>query len=215
MDFEFIKTAFLTMFVAIDPPGLAPLFIAVTASMTALERRAVAMRAVIIAFCVLTAAALGGKSLLEALGVGIPAFRIAGGLLLFSIAVEMVFEKRQERQAKTAERAITQDHLKSIAAFPLAIPLMAGPGAITATIVQASIAKDNLFNFGALVGILFIIIGMCFVVFLLAERIDRFLGVTGRVVLTRLLGVLLAAIAVQVIGDGILAFIHNAGVRLS
>jgi len=211
MDFEFIKTAFLTMFVAIDPPGLAPIFIALTAAMTAAERRSVAARSVVIAFCVLTAAALGGKALLEALGVSIPAFRIAGGLLLFSIAVEMVFEKRQERKAETAQKAITLDHLKSVAAFPLAIPMMAGPGAITATIVQASIAKENLLNFAALVAILFIVIASCFVVFLLAERIDRFLGVTGRVVLTRLLGVLLAAIAVQVIGDGIVAFIAASG----
>ncbi len=213
MDLEFIKTAFLTLFVAIDPPGLAPLFIAVTTAMSALERRAVALRAVIIAFCVLAASALGGKALLQALGVSIPAFRIAGGLLLFSIAVEMVFEKRQERQEKTAKKAITQDHLKSIAAFPLAIPLMAGPGAITATIVQSSNAGDNYVNFAALVGILFVILLMCYLVFLLAEKIDRFLGVTGRVVLNRLLGVLLAAVAVQVIGDGILAFIQAAGVK--
>lgn len=210
MEIEFIKTAFLTMFVAVDPPGLAPIFIALTASMTALERRSVALRAVIIAFCVLTASALGGKALLGALGVSIPAFRVAGGLLLFSIAVEMVFEKRQERKAETAQKAITIDHLKSLAAFPLAIPLMAGPGAITATIVQSSAAKDNLFNFAALVGILFIIMAMSYVVFLLAERIDKFLGVTGMVVLTRLLGVLLAAVAVQVIGDGIVAFIQAA-----
>jgi len=215
MDFEFIKTAFLTMFVAIDPPGLAPIFIALTAAMTAAERKSVAARSVVIAFCVLAAAALGGKALLESLGVSIPAFRIAGGLLLFSIAVEMVFEKRQERKAEAAQKAITLDHLKSVAAFPLAIPMMAGPGAITATIVQASIAKENLLNFAALVAILFIVVASCFVVFLLAERIDRFLGVTGRVVLTRLLGVLLAAIAVQVIGDGIVAFIAAAGFKTS
>lgn len=210
MELEFIKTAFLTLFVAIDPPGLAPIFIALTAAMTAAERRATAMRAVIIAFFILTAAVLGGKAILEALGVGIPAFRIAGGLLLFSIAVEMVFERRTERKTETAEKAISQDHLKSIAAFPLAIPLMAGPGAITATIVQASLAKENIFNFVALVGILFVIFAICYAVFLLAERIDRFLGVTGRVVLTRLLGVLLAAIAVQVIGEGIVAFLKVA-----
>ena len=210
MDIEFIKTAFLTMFVAIDPPGLAPIFLAVTSSLSKEMRRSTAGRAVIIAFCVLAAAAIGGKPLLEALGVSIPAFRIAGGLLLFSIAVEMVFERRQERKAETAEKAITIDHVKSIAAFPLAIPLMAGPGAITATIVQASIAKENWMNFAALVVILFVVIAMCYVVFLLAERIDRFLGVTGRVVLNRLLGVLLAAVAVQVVGDGLVAFIHNA-----
>jgi multiple antibiotic resistance protein len=210
MDLEFIKTAFLTLFVAIDPPGLAPIFVALTAGMASAERKAVALRGVIIAFFILAAAALGGKALLEALGVSIPAFRIAGGLLLFSIAVEMVFEKRQERRAESAEKAITIDHVRSIAAFPLAIPLMAGPGAITATIVQAAGAKDSLVNFAALVGILFVIFASCYVVFLLAERIDRFLGVTGRVVLTKLLGVLLAAIAVQVVGDGIVTFLANA-----
>lgn len=207
MDLEFVKTAFLTLFVAIDPPGLAPVFVALTAQMNAAARRVTALRGTIIAFCILAAAAVGGKALLEALGVSIPAFRIAGGLLLMAIAAEMVFEKRQERKTETAEKAITLDHIKSIAAFPLAIPLISGPGAITATIVQASVAKDNLFNFAALVGILFVILLCCYIVFLLAERIDKFLGVTGRVVLTRLLGILLAAVAVQVIGDGVAAFI--------
>jgi multiple antibiotic resistance protein len=207
MDFDFIKTAFLTLFVAIDPPGLAPVFVALTVHMNALERRATALRGVIIAFCILAAAAMGGKALLEALGVGIPAFRIAGGLLLFAIAAEMIFERRQERKTETAEKAISLDHIKSIAAFPLAIPLISGPGAITATIVQASAAKDNWINFAALVGILFVILLSCYLVFLAAQRIDSWLGVTGRVVLTRLLGILLAAIAVQVIGDGIAAFI--------
>ncbi|MFW0778295.1 MAG: MarC family protein [Rickettsiales bacterium] len=210
LDIEFIKTAFLTLFVAIDPPGLATIFIAITTGLTAAERRATALRASIIAFCILAASVVGGKAVLEALGVGIPAFRIAGGLLLFSIAVEMVFEKRQERKAETAEKAITQDHLKSIAAFPLAIPLMAGPGAITATIVQASSANDNWINMGSLVGIIFIIIASCYVVFLLAQPIERLLGVTGKVVLARLLGVLLAAIAVQVVGEGLVTFIHEA-----
>lgn len=210
MDIEFVKTAFVTLFVAIDPPGLAPIFMALTAGMTALQRRSIALRSVIIAFFILACSALGGKPLLGVLGVSIPAFRVAGGLLLFSIAVEMVFEKRQERREETAEKAITIDHVKSIAAFPLAIPLMSGPGAITATIVQASGAGDNIFNFAALVAILFVIFTCCYVVFLLAERVDRLLGVTGRVVLTKLLGLLLAAVAVQVVGDGIVAFIKSA-----
>jgi multiple antibiotic resistance protein len=211
MDFEFIKTAFLTLFVAIDPPGLAPVFLALTAQLDAAQRKAVALRGVIIAFCVLAAAAVGGKALLESLGVGIPAFRIAGGLLLFAIAAEMIFERRQERKTETAEKAVSLDHLKSLAAFPLAIPLISGPGAITATIVQASGAQDNWLNFAALVAILFVILLSCYIVFLLAQRIDRLLGVTGRVVLTRLLGILLAAIAVQVIGDGVAAFIAAKG----
>lgn len=210
VDIEFIRTAFLTMFVAIDPPGLAPIFMALTAGMAAAERRSVALRSVTIAFFILACSAFGGQMLLATLGVGIPAFRVAGGLLLFSIAVEMVFEKRQERREETAEKAVTIDHVKSIAAFPLAVPLMAGPGAITATIVQASSVGNNVTSLLVLVGILFVIFLTCYLAFLMAGRIDRFLGVTGRVVLTKLLGLLLAAIAVQVVGDGIVDFIRDA-----
>jgi len=206
MNIEFYKTAFLTMFVALDPPGLAPLFIALTSHMAIAERKATAYRATLIAFCILAGAALCGEPLLHSLGIGIPAFRIAGGLLLFWIAVEMVFEKREQRKAHTAEVTVTQDHHYSIAAFPLAIPLMAGPGAITATILQANIASKSLIDFAVLIGILAIVLLSCLGVFLMAGRIDRWLGQTGRVVLSRLLGVLLAAMAVQTLGDGILSF---------
>ena len=206
MNIEFYKTAFLTLFVALDPPGLAPLFIALTSHMAMHERKATAYRASIIAFSILAGAAICGEPLLKALGIGIPAFRIAGGLLLFWIAVEMVFERREERKAHSAETTVTQDHYHSIAAFPLAIPLMAGPGAITATILQASIAHHSAVDFIVLLCILGIVILSCLCVFLMAGHIDRWLGQTGRVVLSRLLGVLLAAMAVQTIGDGILSF---------
>lgn len=206
MEYEFIKTAFLTLFVAIDPPGLAAIFVALTAHMKREERTSTAYRSVTIAFFILLAAAAGGKPLLEMLGIGIPAFRIAGGLLLFWIAAEMVFERRQERKSHAAEEAIAHDHFSTIAAFPLAIPLMAGPGAITATILQASAAGGNWLNLLALVGIIAAVLLSCLFVFLLANPIDRLMGMTGRVVLTRLLGVLLAALAVQIVGDGIVAF---------
>jgi len=206
MDFEFLKTAFLTMFVAIDPPGLAPIFISLTAHMALRERKSTALWAVLIAFCILAASALIGKDLLGALGIGIPAFRIAGGLLLFSIAVEMVFEHREQRRSQNAETAVVHDHHKSIAAFPLAMPLMAGPGAITATILQASNAHEHWLNMVGLIGVLAVVVGSCIPVFLMANRIDKFLGVSGRVILSRLLGVLLAAMAVQIVGDGIFAF---------
>lgn len=204
MDYEFIKTAFLTMFVAIDPVGLATLFLSLTAHLTAAQRKSVAARAVVIAWCILAASALGGKDFLEMLGVSIPAFRIAGGLLLFSIAVEMVFERREQRRNSSAEMAATEH--KSLAAFPLAMPLMAGPGAITATILQVSHAQGSVLNIAALIGIITLVIGSCFVSFMLAGHIDRLLGVSGRTILARLLGVLLAAIAVQTIGDGVFAF---------
>lgn len=205
MDIAFIKTALVTLFVAVDPPGLAAIFLGLTSSMSVVERNITARRSVFIAFGILVAAALCGEPLLAALGIGIPAFRIAGGLLLFYIASEMVFERREERKSHSAEEAVAHDHRHDIAAFPLAIPLMAGPGAITATILQASNASNTM-NLIAVIVILAIVIGSCYAVFRAAGAIDKLLGSTGRVVLSRLLGVLLAAMAVQIIGDGVLAF---------
>lgn len=205
MDYEFLKTTLVTLFVAVDPPGLAAIFLGVTAGMKAAQRKRAAYRSVTIAFGILVAAALGGQALLDALGIGIPAFRIAGGMLLFYIAAEMVFEKRTERKENSAEAAIEADHPDDIAAFPLAIPLMAGPGAITATILQAS-ASNHIADFIGLIAILALVIGSCLAVFLMANSIDKVLGSTGRLVLSRLLGVLLAAMAVQIVGDGVMSF---------
>jgi multiple antibiotic resistance protein len=139
-------------------------------------------------------------------GITIGAFRIAGGLLLFWIAFEMIFEKRQERHEKSATIAITKDHIRNIAAFPLAIPLIAGPGAISATILLAGTLSEPVSRL-ALIGIILICIAASYLVFFLAERVDRFLGETGRSILTRLLGVILAALAVQFVADGIKTFI--------
>ena len=205
MDYEFVKTALVTLFVAVDPPGLAAIFLGLTAGMKVAQRKRTAYRSVTIAFGILVAAALFGQPLLDALGITIPAFRIAGGLLLFYIAAEMVFEKRQERKTHSAEAAM-EDHPDDIAAFPLAIPLMAGPGAITATILQASDAADHLGNFIGLILVIALVIGSCLGVFLVANSIDKVLGNTGRLVLSRLLGVILAAMAVQIVGDGVMSF---------
>jgi multiple antibiotic resistance protein len=206
MEIEFIRRAFVTLFVAVDPPGLAAIFLALTAYMTPEDRKSTAYRSVVIAFSILVLVAVGGKPVLGALGIGIPAFRIAGGLLLFYIGSEMVFERREQRKNNSAESMVVHDNPTNIAAFPLAIPLMAGPGAITATILQASIASANWWNFIALLPIIAVVIGSCLGVFLLAGTIDRLMGMTGRVVLSRLLGLLLSALAVQTVGDGILAF---------
>lgn len=205
MDFEFAKTALITMFVAIDPPGLIAIFLSLTARMKAADRKITAYHSVTVALAILLAAALGGKATLDLLGISVPAFRIAGGLLLFYIAFEMVFEKRVERKAHAAEEAI-HDHPKNIAVFPLAIPMMAGPGAITATILQASEAGDSILNQVALMFILATVIGSCLVCFLLANKLDKYMGDTGRIVLSRLLGLLLAALAIQIVGDGVMAF---------
>lgn len=206
MDFIFLKNALVTLFVALDPPGLIAIFLGLTTHMNMADRKLTAYRAVVVAFCILAAAALGGQVVLGLLGITIPAFRIAGGLLLFYIAFEMVFEKREPRKSHAAEETIEHDHPKNIAVFPLAIPLMAGPGAITATILQASKAAGNLLNMVALMGVLAVVIGCCLLSFLLANQFDRLLGSTGRIVFSRLLGLLLAALAIQIVGDGITAF---------
>ena len=168
------------------------------------ERKQVSIRASIIAFGVMAILRIAGAAILSVFGITLPAFRVAGGLLLFFIAFEMIFEKRQDRKERIADVAITKDQIHNIAAFPLAIPLIAGPGAISATVLlsgtfQGPVAKT------VLVGIIAACLVLTYLVFLLAERIDRILGETGRSILTRLLGVLLAALAVQFVADGIKA----------
>jgi multiple antibiotic resistance protein len=202
---DYISAALVTLLVTLDPVALAPIFVSLTRGMNADERRRVSMRACLIAFGILAFFGLGGEVLLRLLGVGLPAFRISGGLLLFWIAFEMVFERRNERKQHTADIAITEDHIRNVAAFPLAIPLMAGPGAITAVILLAGRAYGNLAHLSSLLILIALGIVSCFVVFSAAERVSRWLGVTGNVVLTRLLGVILAGLAVQFIIDGVLA----------
>ena len=206
---DYISAALVTMLVTLDPPALAPIFVSLTRGMNAAERRRVAVRASLIAFGILAFFGLGGEVLLRLLGVGIPAFRISGGLLLFWIAFEMVFERRNERKQHTADIAITEDHIRNVAAFPLAIPLMAGPGAITAVILLAGRADGNVAYLSALLILIALGILICLVVFSAADRVSRWLGVTGNVVLTRLLGEILAGLAVQFIIDGVLALIRG------
>ena len=197
-----LVSAFVTLFVTIDPPGLAPLFLAVTAGMTRSQRAQIAARASLTAFAVLLLFAVAGTAVLQILGITIHAFRIAGGLLLFHIAFEMIFEKRHERHERSAERAVTADHIRNIAIFPLAIPLIAGPGAISATVLLSG-SFQGFAAQATLVGIIAVCLLLTYLVFILAERIDRLLGQTGRSILTRLLGVILAALAVQFVADGI------------
>jgi multiple antibiotic resistance protein len=205
---DYISAALVTLLVTLDPVALAPIFVSLTRGMNASERRRVALRASLIAFGILAFFGLGGEVLLRLLGVGLPAFRISGGLLLFWIAFEMVFERRNERKQHTADIAITEDHIRNVAAFPLAIPLMAGPGAITAVILLAGRAEGSVVYLTALLILIALGVLSCLVVFSGAERVSRWLGVTGNVVLTRLLGVILAGLAVQFIIDGVLALIR-------
>ena len=202
MPLEFLISALVTLAVVVDPLGLVPSFVAITHGLPDRSRRAVALRACILAAAILAGSALIGDWLLRTLSIGLPAFRIAGGLLLFSIASEMVFGLRIVRQSKQTEEAL-EEHVRNIAAFPLAIPLMAGPGAITAAVLLAGHAGGDLTRLGVLLGVIAAVLALCFVVFLLAARIAALLGITANVVLSRLLGVLLAALAVQFVIDGV------------
>lgn len=203
-NYDSLFNAFVTILVTIDPPGLAPLFLAVTRGMNREQRRQVSIRASVIGFAVMALFAVAGASILSVFGITLPAFRVAGGFLLFFIAFEMVFEKRQDRKEKISNVAITRDHIHNVAAFPLAIPLIAGPGAISATVLISG-GLPTLAGQAALVAIIFVCLVLTYLVFVLAERIDGILGETGRSILTRLLGVILAALAVQFVADGIKA----------
>jgi len=200
---DYLISTFVTLFVVVDPVGLIPTFVAITHGLPRSARRQVAIRASLIAAAILIGAAAIGDWLLTRLGISLPAFRIAGGLLLFSIASEMVFGVRIERQSRTAEQAL--EDVRHIAAFPLAIPLMAGPGAITATVLLAAQAAGRPLYLLVLIVIIVAVIGLCLAAFLLASRIGPLLGATANMVVSRLLGVLLAALAVQFVIDGIRA----------
>ena len=206
---DYLTSALATLLVVADPIFLSALFLGLTASLSAQERREVALRGSVIAFCILVAAGLGGAKLLDLLGISLSAFRIAGGLLLLSAAAEMVFDRRSQRLQATADTAVSVDHVKNIAAFPLAIPLMAGPGAITAMILLAGKADGQIELLGGLFGITALVMLACYFSFLMAERISKTMGVTGRAVISRLLGIILAALAVQFVIDGVLALANS------
>lgn len=205
MPFDYLVSALVTLLVVVDPIGLAPVFAGLTAGLPPKAQRQVAQRACLIAGAVLFGTALIGDALLRALGITPPAFEIAGGLLLFLVATEMVLGTRLQQQSKTAEQAI-EDHVRNIAAFPIAIPLMAGPGAIAATVLLSAAAYTTVM-WVLLILVIAAVCGITFAVFISASEISRVLGITGNVVLSRLLGMILAALAVQYVIDGIRAVI--------
>jgi multiple antibiotic resistance protein len=197
---EQLISAFVTLLVVIDPVGMGPVFVGLTGDLEPAIRRKVALEASIIAFCVLAGSALIGDWLLARLGISLAAFRIAGGLLLFAIAFEMVFQRRTERKTDQAGHPGT-----AIAAFPLAIPLMAGPGAITAMILLAGQLGHQPVMLAALIAIMGVMMLASYLVFRGATQLERLLGTQGEAILGRLLGVLLAALAVQYVADGVRA----------
>jgi multiple antibiotic resistance protein len=195
----FLISALVTLFVVIDPIGLGPIFIGLTAGLRPQVKRKIALEACVITFFVLAGSALFGDWLLARLGISLAAFRIAGGLLLFAIAFEMVFGHRVERKADQTGKSA------HIAAFPLAIPLMAGPGAITAMVLLAGRVSGNPIGFGYLIGIMALMLVASYLVFFTSSYLERLLGNQGQAVFGRLLGVLLASLAVQYVADGVLA----------
>ena len=201
---EFLASALVTLLGVVDPVGLAPTFLGVTQGMPDRARRQVALRASAIAMLILAGTELIGDWLLTTLSITLPAFRIAGGLLLFSIASELVVGVRTVRQTRQAVDAL-EERVRNLAAFPLAIPLMAGPGAITASVLLAGRSDHDPLRRGILLGAIVLVCAICYLCFCAATRIAGLLGNTGNVVMERLLGVILAALAVQYVVDGVRA----------
>ena len=197
-DSAFLITAFATLFVVMDPPGIAPLFIALTRGMSPERRRAMARRACIIAAGILMLFGLAGEALLGFIGISMSAFRIAGGILLFLTALDMLFERRtQRREGQQPE----PDHDPSV--FPLAIPLIAGPGAIATMILLIGQSGPGWIGTVSVMVLMLGVLAVTFTLLLLAPVIERMLGRTGTLVITRLLGMLLAALSVQFVIDGV------------
>ena len=198
MDLAYYIPAFVTLFVIIDPIGLAPLFVALTQGMTLRERRKVAIRACLVAVGILTLFGVAGEAVLNFLGISMPAFRIAGGVLLFLTALDMLFERRAQRRQGQADTA----HPDDPSVFPLAIPLIAGPGAIASMILLTGQEGGAALHVLAVHGVMVAVIAVVLTLFLLAAPLERMLGPTGITVVTRLLGMLLAALSVQFVIDG-------------
>ena len=203
MSLDLAATVFVTLFVVIDPVGLAPLFLALTRGMGQEQRISIGLRAIGIAFVLLALFGFAGEALLGAVGIGIPAFRIAGGLLLFLTAVDMLFEKRQPQREKSVHEA---DALPDPTVFPLATPLIAGPGALATMILLIGQHPGDIAAQATVYLTMTLVLAICWLFFRLSGAIEHVLGPTGINVVTRLLGMLLAALAVQFVLQGLRDF---------
>lgn len=192
--------AFLTLLVVIDPVGTVPVFVALAGQRDAEERRRIAGRAVVVAGIVLAAFTVGGAWLLDHIGIRMDSFRIAGGILLFRIAVGMVLAQREkETKEEEAEARVRAD----ISVFPLAIPMIAGPGALASVMILAGEARGLPLGVPLVLAMTAVVLLLCYAALRLSGFIERLLGQTGVNVITRVLGVLLAALAVQYVADGV------------
>lgn len=201
---ELFISAFVTLFVVIDPPGCAPIYASLTTGASQAQRRSMAIRAVGIAAAILLLFALWGKQLLGVLGIALDSFRIAGGIMLFIIAMDMVFEKRTQRREDRAQKIAETPEVEDVSVFPMAMPMIAGPGSIATVMLLMSRADgmtERLVVIGAVVVTLLLMLGSL----LAAGPIMALLGAKIEAVITRLLGVLLAALAAQFVIDGLKA----------
>lgn len=199
---ELFLSAFVTLFVVIDPPGCAPIYAGLTTGASGAQRRSMAIRAVIIAGVILLIFALFGQQLLGALHIELDAFRAAGGIMLFLIALDMVFEKRTQRREERAEKVRATPEVEDVSVFPMAMPMLAGPGAIASIMLlqgQAAGIEGTVVVLAALAAVLLLTL----LALLAASPLMRLVGAQVEAVITRLLGVLLAALAAQYVIDGV------------
>ncbi len=200
-----LLNTFVMLFVVIDPIGLVPMFAALTYGGSDRYRHRMAVKGTMLAATVLVIFVFVGKPLLHVLGIGLPAFQIAGGALLFLLAIDMVFARQSGLRSTTAREQEEAEQRKDISVFPLAVPLIAGPGAITTVLLMSGSSGQTLMGTMArllvLIAVLFLTLGSL----LLTTRIMRFMGETGANTFTRTAGVILAALAVQFMLDGLTA----------
>lgn len=197
-------SAFVTLFVVIDPPGCAPIYASLTTGANAAQRRSMAIRATLIAGFILVFFAMFGEGLLSFLHIDLDSFRIAGGIMLFVIAIDMVFEKRTERREQRAEKLMATPEVEDVSVFPMAMPMLAGPGSIASVMLLVS-QNDGLDRAFIIFAALLLVLLLTLAALLLAGPFMRLIGNKGEAVITRLLGVLLAALAAQFVIDGLKA----------
>ena len=199
---ELFGSALVTFLVIIDPPGCAPIFAGLTKGTSATHRRAMAIRSSIIAWCILLFFALLGEPLLRTLGISLSAFRLAGGIMLFMIALDMVFERRTERREERAKEIEGTPEAEDISVFPMAIPMIAGPGSIASVMLLTSRAEGLVQDLTVLAAMTVVIL-MTLAALLAAGPLMRFIGAKLEAMITRILGVILAALAAQFVLDGL------------
>lgn len=204
---ELYLSALVTFFVVIDPPGCAPIFAGLTKGATAVHRRSMAIRAVVVASIILFVFAAVGETILDSLGVSLPAFSIAGGIMLFLIALEMVFERRTERREDRAAKVAATPEVEDVSIFPMAMPMIAGPGSIASVMLTMG-RNHGVDRVAVIFAALATILVLTLLALLAAGPLMRLLGARVESVITRILGVLLGALAVQFIIDGVAKAFH-------